>query len=176
MTVVAAVVQNGVVYLGADTLLSDSEGLMPALDGKIWRSRDMLLGWTGTLRAAQVVRYAFTPPDAPAEVDPMRHLVGTFVPALRKAHQDAGTLDGAKTGVNLLLGWRGRLFVISDHFCVNEHEKFVAIGSGGPVAQAVLSVTWGQDPEARLAQALHAAQEYSAGVRAPFTYEHLGPT
>ena len=179
MTVIAAVVQGGVVYMGADSLMSDDQGLIQSLESKIWRVNrlpnqgDMLLAWTGTQRSAQVARYGFCPPETPGQMDEMTYLCTVFVDALREAHAKAGTLntsDKARTDVQLLLGWRGRLFVISEYFCVTEYRGFTALGSGGAVANGVLWATQHLGGGERLSIALLAAQQYADGVRGPFTF------
>lgn len=183
MTVIAAVVADGVVYMGADSLMSDDQGLIQSLESKIWRVNrppsqgDMLLAWTGTQRSAQVARYGFHPPETPDQMDEMAYLCTVFVDALREAHAKAGTLhagDRARTDVQLLLGWRGRIFVISEYFCVTEYRGFTALGSGGTVANGVLWATKHLGGGERLSVAMLAAQQYAYGVRGPFTFMDSG--
>lgn len=176
MTAIAAVIHDGQIYMGADTLIS-SGGRGPQNtrhEGKIWRSGDMLLGSAGGLREAQVVQYGFNPPPLSEGQNLMAYLCTDFSDALRSAHRDAGTLkrhDGQEYAeIELVIGWRGRLFVISDWFSVSEFPEFAGTGSGGETACAVLHATPDLEPGERLKRALEAAEYFCEGVRAPFTY------
>ncbi|GAA5513632.1 hypothetical protein Dcar01_02376 [Deinococcus carri] len=175
MTVIAAVIHGGQVFMGADSLLSDDEGdLETTLEGKLWQHGDWLLGWAGGQRSSQVVRYAFAPPPRHEGQDVMAYLCTAFVDELRAAHANAGTLrrqhGQEHTDLGLLVGWQARLFHVSPWFCVTEYRDLAAIGSGSRPALAALQATPDLDPHLRLQRALEAAERLSEGVRRPFAY------
>jgi len=175
MTAIAAVVHDGQVYMGADTLISGyKRTLETTLEGKLWTAGEMILGWAGGQREAQMVRYGFSPPPLTEGQDIKAYLCTRFVDALRDAHQDAGTLkrDNGQHWANLtlMIGWRGRLFTISDWFCVSEYAEFAGAGTGEITACAVLHATADLAPRERLKRALEAAERFAEGVRGPFTY------
>lgn len=175
MTVIAGIIENGEVFIGADSQLSNNGRRETALHGKVWSRNGMTLAWSGGQREAQLVRYTFEPPAVSEGQNPLAYLCGPFVAALRDLHAEAGTLN-RQEGVNrvhqvLLIGWRGRLFAISEYFCVTEYKDCVAEGSGGQVAQAALHALdgLGLPPVERMKRALEAAELMSSGVRGPFT-------
>jgi len=174
MTVIAGLVEGDRIFMGGDSASSNNDGdLVMRADQKVFRNGPFLIGFAGSWRMGQLLRYAFVPPKHPKRQDTYRFLVTTFIDAVRdclrrggfasKIH-DVEEIDGV-----FLLGYRGRLFIVDADYQVAEAiDGFLAIGSGGQIAQGALSATQGVDPKKRVRQALEAAERYNTGVRRPF--------
>jgi ATP-dependent protease HslVU (ClpYQ) peptidase subunit len=128
-----------------------------------------------------VIRYRFDPPP-PNGTDLHRYMATTFVDALRdvvKSHGVAVVENNAEISpAEMLVGVRGRLFTIDDDLHVGESTHgFAAAGCGRDVALGALHALGRKgSPRTRLTAALHAAEAFCAGVRAPFRFATLGRT
>ncbi|HLZ20718.1 MAG TPA: hypothetical protein VKQ30_01160 [Ktedonobacterales bacterium] len=181
MTCVVGVVQDGVVYVGADSASVSGQYLNVLTRRKVFRLDDMLIGVAGSLRLAQLVRYRLLSSKPPhrADLDTEAFLATDFMDALRQCLKDGGHVQVSNTSdeetdSSLLVGYRGRLFTIDETFTVCETQcGYIAIGSGQEPAMGALFATHDEDPMARLVIALHAAEAFNTCVRGPFTYECL---
>lgn len=173
MTAVVGVAEGGRVHLGADSASLSGWDLNLLPDGKVFSVGPYVVGCSGFVRGAQIVRYAFDPP-APT-TDLPRFMATTFVDALRKALKDGGQArkdSERESGSPLILaGVSGRLFTIGDDYsAVESGQPYAAIGCGSDLALGALYATRGQPVKRRLGTALEAAERFSAGVRGPFSF------
>lgn len=190
MTCIAAIAENGCVYMAADSAGVAGLSLNVRADPKIYRiptaRGDMLLGFTSSFRMGQILGYHFDPPQHPRNIAVSRYMVTDFVTAVRavlKEHGFAKTQNNEDTGGTFLVGYCGSIFRVCDDFQVGKNvANYDAVGSGGEVALGSLYTTdqiatsEGDvhlilTPRQRLSLALHAAEEFNAGVRRPFLQE-----
>lgn len=182
MTIIVGLIDQGVVYMGADTVASNGTRYVKK-DSKITKmlvkrpykdarkeiayKRDhILIGSSGSIRPSQVIG-AMDAPDWPAGKDAYQYLIGTFVNAMRSALSDAGCMGKSddqtdKTDLTILVGIDGRLFTIWQDFSVMELvESYAAVGSGADVALGALAATADSPYSAeRIAKALKAVVTY----------------
>jgi hypothetical protein len=96
-----------------------------------------------------------------------------FVNAVRSCLKSGGyasTEHGRESGGTFLVGYHGRLYEVWDDFQVGRPAAgYTAIGCGGDLAIGALYATRDDNPTLRVAVALAAAEQFSAGVRGPFT-------
>lgn len=177
MTCIAAIADGGQVFMGADTAASyeDDTRSVSRADEKIFWKGPLLIGFCGSFRMAQVIRYCFTPPPLPKKSgDITGYLAGKFSQALRKALESAGLLASGEVVElpgNLLIGYKGQIYEIDSDLGVGTYrDPFVSIGTGAVYAQGSLYSTAGQAPQDRLRIALEAAERFDAGVRSPFSF------
>lgn len=182
MTAIASVIEGGVIWMGGDAALTetDSSRLMVTANPKVFRHGNFLMGFCGLTRMGRVLQYSFTPPKHLRRVRVDQYMNTTFVDALRKAFMDAGVAtkhDNEETiPADLLVGYRGRLFLIDPSYAVVESSRpYDAIGCGAQVALGALHVTQKSPPRARVISALKAAQEHDSAVRGPFEVLSLEP-
>lgn len=178
MTCIIGVVEGDKVWMGGDSAGITGYGLTVRADQKVFRNGEFLMGFCGSYRMGQILRYAFVPPKHPKRVDVYRYMVTTYVDAVRDALKKGGfarrkeeveEIDGS-----FMVGYRGRLFMVEEDYQIAEAvDGFAAIGCGQEIAQGALCVTDGMDPRKRIRAALDAAERYSAGVRRPFTVQML---
>lgn len=173
MTVVVGVeTMKGTVILGADSnCATDSQRWTYAQD-KVYKTRSYVLGFAGSWRVGQLLRYSFDPPSLTGVANLTdegltKVMVNTFVPTWRDV-LEAGHVK-PKEDWQMLVGVRGRLFVIENDFHVGrEVEGYMAIGSGGQFATGSLHTTTGCGAQNRVAWALNAAAQHSPTVEGPF--------
>lgn len=173
MTCIVGIAENGIVYLGGDSASStpDGESFLPTRP-KVFLKGELVIGVSGSGRVNNLIRHKLSVP--PITADPEHYLAVDFVDALKAMLKEDGRKDDELMDDSfLLIGLRGRLFVIDSTFQVSEMmRKYDAIGSGAPVALGALYATsWGDNPPlVRLRMALDGAQEHNAFVRAPFVF------
>lgn len=184
MTCIVGVEHEGSVYIGGDSAAIDEcMGICLCADEKVFITDggDLAIGYAGSFRIGQLMRYAFVVPDQPSKKDDMAYMVTDFVDAVRAVQRDKGAMTKENElevhDAELVVGYNGKLYVVDAYYRVGRPvEDYTAVGSGAPVALGALYATRGQDltPEDRIRLALKASSEYSAGVRPPFHIVRLG--
>jgi ATP-dependent protease HslVU (ClpYQ) peptidase subunit len=145
MTCVAAVVHDGHVYMAADSA-ADYGGTVVMLGvPKVVRRGEFVLGFSGSVRVAGLVRNTFEPPPVPPGADLAAYMAGAFCDALYRlvdAHSafEVDKETGRKClGGALLVGVRGRIFMADEQFgCPPVAGSYFAIGSGADLALGTL--------------------------------------
>jgi ATP-dependent protease HslVU (ClpYQ) peptidase subunit len=175
MTCIVGVIEGGKAWLGGDSALSDmhTHELIACVNQKVFRVGDFLVGVCSSARVADVLRYSFDPPKHPRRMDPARYMRTVVVDAMRDALRKAGALSHVHgvegVDANILIGYRGRLFIVEGDLHIHEAlDDYAAMGSGGAVANGALSVSRGVPPRKRILAALSASERYTASVRKPF--------
>ena len=172
MTCIVGLVNNGAVYMGADSAGVGGYDLTIRADKKIFKNNNFLIGYTTSFRMGQLLRYSFQPPLFDKNLD--EYMVVDFVDAMRECFKKGGFSEKkneVETGGSFLVGYKDRLFKIESDYQVGESANdYNACGSGQSVALGSLYATQGIAPELRVETALKAAQHFNAGVREPFHY------
>lgn len=174
MTCIAGVVAGGEAWIGGDSAGIDGWSVTLRADEKVFVKSKMLIGFCGSFRLRDLIRYSFEIPKHARKVPVEEYMATTFVTALRKCLSEGGHTE-KKDNVegfegSILIAYRGRLFEIEGDFNVGEPRlPFHAIGSGDDVAFGSLFATKKEPAKRRLTVALSAAVERNAGVRRPFT-------
>lgn len=178
MTCVVGIITDDGIYMGADSALS-SNVYRTSKQPKIFEKDNMLIGFSGYPRTAQLVQYSLqTPVFRETEQSLFSYMAIDFVDALRACFKTAGhaTVINNEEAVEscLLVGYKGRIFRFDSNYQVIEcADDYTAIGSGEEVALGALSATVGEPPKQRLEKALLSAEKFSYGVRGPFTFLEL---
>lgn len=178
MTCVVAIAHEGTVTMGADSAgVGENWNLTNRRDPKIFRRGDMLIGFTSSFRMGQLLGVQLVVPTKPPKVDLFRWMTTDFIEAVRTCLKDGGytsVVNNREEGGDFLVGVRGRVFNVSCDFQVGEDRKgFDALGSGQAYAKGVMLALRERSPRNRIAEALKAAEIFSAGVRGPFTIRSL---
>jgi hypothetical protein len=179
VTAIAGFADGTRVWVGGDSasgrgteLRVRGEGKVFVLDGR------MVLGFCGSARVADVVRYKLKPPDHDPRKPDREYLAAAFVDAMRAALKEAGTLTvkgGTEhMGGEFLLGYRGNLYAMYGDFQLGVLDDGIgAVGCGQDLCLGALAVGKGE-PEDRVRAALAVAERFSAFVRGPFHVESVG--
>lgn len=170
MSVVVGLVDNGEVYMGADSLCASLDGTWVREDAasKVARRGQFLIGIVGKCRVSDILFGALTAMQA--EPDPDEYVRWNVVQQIRAALEIGGALkvkDGVESmEAEVLLGGYGRLFHIVSNFGVVEPKKYHAIGSGAQYALGALHVMDGENwlPSSKLSMAVEAAAAFSPFV------------
>jgi len=171
MSCVVGIIENKTIYMGSDGVATTEDGeKRPIKATKIFRNGNYLLGFTGSVRAGQVI--------FPEYFDPPTN-VYELPDAIREHMSHKGTLMIGENQVqmhntNFLVGYQGKLYEILIDFQMNEIKGgFTAIGSGSTFALGSLytSKQFSLHPEERIEIALEAACEYDMACGRPFHIE-----
>lgn len=178
MTCIVGLVDNGVVYIGADSLGSNGYTKTVRNDRKVFKLKNgdnSILGFTTSFRMGQLLMYADNLIDKKDTLNiNHEYLVTKFVPNVIKLFESNGygrNNDGEKYGGTFLIGHKDRLYKIESDYQVEEaYYNFNACGSGEDFALGSLYSTINSNlsPEQRVIYALKASSEFSTGVQPPF--------
>lgn len=173
MTCIVGIVENGKVWMGADSAGVSSDCVQINKETKVFRKEEFIIGCTTSFRMIQLIKYRFKPPTHKRDVDVMEYMATSFIDTLRQCFQSGGFLHedkGVISGGSFLVGYKGRLFSIQSDFQVFESaDEFDACGSGESYALGALcAMDWTLPAEVRLKNSLVAACHLSTGVRPPF--------
>jgi ATP-dependent protease HslVU (ClpYQ) peptidase subunit len=179
VTCVAGIAERGAVYLGGDAIAVAGYSMHTRDLPKVFTLGPFVIGCANSFRAADVVRYKFAPPTPQPKDDLHCYMATTFVDALRETYKAHGVAvienSAEEVPCEMLVGVRGTLFTVEDDFQVGvPRGGIAAVGCGGDVALGALYALGKRGtPKSRLTTALHAAEAFCAGVRAPFSYVTL---
>lgn len=186
MTCIVGIEQDGVVYIGGDSagVESVSLSICARADEKVFITDDdtFIMGFSGSFRIGQLLRYVFVPSDKPSKKDDMAYMVVDFIDALRAMQRDKGYLK-RKNEVEehdgpFLVGYNGALYSAEADFQVGRTlNGYAAVGSGAEIALGAMHATKSlrMKPEDRIKLALEASAEFCAAARAPFHILKLEP-
>lgn len=182
MTVIAGVIEGGNVWMGGDSAMSDMDTheLITVSNQKVFRTGPLLMGVSGSARVGDVLRYSLTVPKPQRRVETSRYMRTTLIDALRETFRRAGLFrlhEEEEVDSHILVGYRGRLFIIEEDMHIHEAaDTYAAIGTGAGPALGALTVTPGVQPRKRLLAAMRAAERYTVSVRGPFYVLSLDDT
>lgn len=185
MTCIVGLVSEGKVFIGGDSAGARSTSdwvpsdYIEVAEPKVFASSEMVIGYTTSFRMGQLLKHSLKVPSVKTD-DLMSYLCVDFVDAVRECMRVGGfgkikDVRSEEVGV-FLVGLRGRLFQIQDDFAVIESTcGYDSVGCGANYAKGALFASRGtilsvlvHSATDRIQMALRAAEEHSAGVRAPF--------
>lgn len=180
MTCIVALKDNGAIWMGADSAGVGGYGLTQRADPKIYRVGHMLIGFTSSFRMGQLLGYKLKVPDHDPRMPVEKYMATEFIDACRTCLKEGGFAGKEKeveSAGTFLVAYKGRIFRICDDYQVGESiHTFEAVGCGFDLALGSLHATQTYSelsPDDRVRVALHAAETFSAGVRAPFLVQKL---
>ena len=160
MSCVVGLIQNGKIFLGSDSQATTPDGeRRPIKTIKVFRNKKYLIGYTGSVRAGQILQEKYF--EAPDDIFELPD-------AIREHLSTKGTLlvndeQAQMQNMNLLIAYEGNLYEILADFQLNEVSgSCTAIGTGASYAMGSLHTTnkLMLSPEERVTAALEAACEY----------------
>ena len=166
---------KGRVYIGGDSQGTGGYEKMTMLGRKVFRLGDMLLGYCGSYRAGQILKYSLKLPPHPTGADAHKYLCTTFINSVRTAFKKGGILEvenQTETGHDFIIGYKKRLFGIYSDNQVWESKMFLSMGCGAEYAYGALAAVGG-DPRKRIIKALKVSGMFSTGVGPPYYVEVL---
>ena len=183
MSVVIAIKDHGVVYMGADTMVTYGDSkrhLNSESSQKIWKVTDTpncIMGGAGYLRDINLIRYCTQElvPEAniiKGNIDIgviMQNTVPMIFESIRAYSKvvDSGE-KSLQFGSSFLWAYKDQVFHIMPDGLVEEVDDYEAIGSGADAALASLKHTAGEPVYDRMLKALEAAADISLYVSNPY--------
>ncbi len=180
MTCIVGIVHEGEIFMGGDSAGVGGLSIVSRIDEKVFRSGPYLIGYTSSFRMGQLLRYHLKVAKRDPDVSAMEHMVTAFIPAVRHCFLEGGYTwksEDMTYGGEFLVGYDGHLFHIESDFQVGEARNgYDACGCGSDIALGAIHAIRGSSysagkihPAGQVEMALSAAQEFSAGVRGPWT-------
>lgn len=179
MTCIVGLEHEGSVYVGGDSagVNVDTLSVCGRADEKVFltESEDMAMGFCGSFRIGQLLRYALLVPPQKVGQDDMAYMVTDFIDAVRTMQKEKGSMkkenELEEHESAFIVGYNGHLYVVEQDFQVGRPiENYASVGCGSDIALGAMYATRNvrMSPEERIKLALQAAVEYSGGVRPPF--------
>lgn len=175
MTAIVGIETDEGVWIAGDSLASDTQTGSKVLrtDTKVFKLGDFLIGFTGSYRLGQIIKFNMDPTPYRSKDGSMEEfMVNSFVPEIRKAlsRHDISDTKIAEEAFEVLVGHRGKLWHIQTDLSVAHHQnRYDSIGSGSDFAAGSLHTSMGwTDPVARINCALESAAAWSAYVAPPW--------
>jgi ATP-dependent protease HslVU (ClpYQ) peptidase subunit len=184
MTCIVALIDNGKVYMGADSAASeDKTGLIvQRTDPKVFKVGQYGIAFTDSFRMGQILQYAWKPPVyTPTKNNSSldKFMRTKFVDSVKEAFREngygnfgPGTDEGDEGGVFLIsVVGTGRIFTMESDFHIGECDvPYMAEGSGQHIALGSLFTSGNiKTPRKRVRTALEASAKFIMSVRGPFT-------
>ena len=181
MTCIVGLVHEGSVFIGGDSAgVNERLDVFVRADEKVFTKGSMVLGFSGSFRMGQLLRYSFNPPDQTIGEDDFAYLCGPWVGSLSECMKVNGcaTIKDNEIGFNgdFLLGFNGALYRIHEDFQVAKRtEPYNSCGCASDYAIGAMSMLIDTDlePEEKIIMALEVAERFSAGVKGPFVIKQL---
>lgn len=178
MTCIVGLVDNGSVYMGADSAGADGYDILSTKLPKVFILGEFMIGFTSSFRMGQLIQYMLQIPSRPDDITDEEYIIRYIIEDVRKCLMGGGYTkksDNRELSGSWLCGYNGRLYRVGPEFQIIENILgYDAIGCGGTIALGALYAGEGT-PHDKILCALSAAQELSAGVRSPFTILTLPP-
>jgi ATP-dependent protease HslVU (ClpYQ) peptidase subunit len=170
MTVIAAIVQDGEVYIAGDRGASEGDIILALDKPKVWRNGEYVFGYFGSLHG-EVVKINFIPPRPTGNID--KFMQTTFRKALREFYNEWDIPVSDSNDFGLLIGVQGKIYEhnIGDMSITSYELPYLSLGSGSSYAIGSLYATQNyKDPKRRLKIAMECAVESSTTCREPIDY------
>lgn len=175
MTCIVGWAENDNVWIGGDSASVAGYFLTKRADEKVFKKGEFIFGFTSSFRMGQLIRYKLDIPKVEEGQSIDDYLYTKFLDAVIscfKTNQYARLDNNEIKGGCFLFGFRGGLYQVESDFQIGKPcANFDAVGCGQDIALGCLyglAENKSMKPEDKLLTALKAAENYSAGVRAPF--------
>jgi ATP-dependent protease HslVU (ClpYQ) peptidase subunit len=171
MTCIVGYVDKDYIYMGADSFGSNGHFGKARKDTKLFTKlvsqKYMLIGYTSSFRMGQLLKWKFTPPEIPEDMNVEKYMNTLFIDEVIKCFTENGygEIDkNVKSGGTFLVGYKGRLFEIEDDYQVGEFISPIgACGCGFLVARGAMEALLKYDKNIKPERLLRLALEISAG-------------
>lgn len=163
------------IWIGADSAGTTEWGSQTLrADQKVFSRNGFTMGFCGSYRMGQVLRYNLVATQQPEGVGDYEYMVTTFVEDVRRVLKRAGyshIKNNVETGGQFIVAYRDGLYEVEDDYQVGiSSRSYVCIGSGTDIASGAMSVLTEHEitPDKAIRRALKAAADHDAYVAAPF--------
>lgn len=176
MACIVGLVEQGVIYLGGDSISVSSCNKTLNRDSKVFLRNGIFFGTCGHTRLRNLLQYRLDIPPY-RDTGPMTYLVNELLEAIRSCFKQEGFAQEDKGREyfegRILLGLEHELYIIGGDYNISRPAGcYCAIGVGEEYAYGSLYTTEQMrvEPLGRLRMALEAAAFHNTDVSAPFTF------
>ena len=177
MSVVVAVAQGETVWMGSDSQTTGNVKYVTA--PKVWKVGEIIYGIAGTVESCCAIQNLSKLPgsvinarsggETKDDVDLERWVYHSVLSRVREAISKA---EVSEPSFNLLVGLRGRLFVVEENSVFEVMRPYAAIGSAEQIAYGALYVKMNSrgvklSPKKVVLQAIDACNEHSPDCGKP---------
>ena len=178
MTAIAAIAQDGKVWIGADSAGVGTYTLQIRKDEKVFiKDNIFVIGCTSSFRMMQLLRWSLKIPRQSRNISDEEFMMTTFIEAVRSCFKNSGfakITESQENGGTFIVGYKGNIYEIHDDFQVAMfHKNYAAVGCGLDLCLGSFFSTEGVLPEERIRLALSCAETFSTSVRGPFVIKCL---
>lgn len=170
MTTIVGLVKDQAVYIGADSAGVSDIDCRVRYNRKVFRKRDMIIGYTGTTQISQILQYHWSLDSISQNYEALEtiSLQMVHLRTVLKAHGCVYTDPSEIFEGAFLVGYRSQLFAVYHDFSVSHlADDFDAMGAGSQYALGALYGNEQLPPKERLIQALQAAHHFHPGTTLP---------
>lgn len=162
--------------MGADSCVSTGWTARTLRQPKVFRNGDFLIGYAGSVRMLNVLRYQVQIGSQDAAQTDDEYVMCSFIEAVREQCKDLGVStieDNQEQSVgSFLVAYRQKLYDVAPDFSVCSYaDDLYACGSGSDIALGAMAALQDMEPVARIRRALGIAERYGYGVAGPFHVE-----
>ena len=172
MTCVIGLIENGRVYIGADSQAATGWDKQTVAHPKVFKTDRFLIGYTSSFRMGQLLQYQLIVRSQPEIGSDYFYMVGTFVESVRvclKKYGMAKVENNQEEGGQFMVGYKGGLYEVQSDMAVLEYtDDFSAIGLGRAYALAAMAALHNLPAPERIRRSLEIASEYCNGISEPF--------
>ncbi len=178
MTCIVALKEKNKIYIGGDSAAVAGLSVNVRSDTKVFKNGKFLIGYAGSFRMGQIMRFHFKPPVHKRGKPDYEYMCVDFIKKMQKTFEANG-FDGEnkrsekETCGQMLVAYNGELYEIYEDYQVGiVADPFNSIGCGSELAIGslyTLNRTKSRlTPEQKLEVALDAASTYNGGVLPPY--------
>lgn len=171
--------QNKIMYMGGDSAGVSGLNIHVRSDVKVFKRKDMLIGYTSSFRMGQLLRFKLEIPVC-KDKDVYKYMCTDFIDAVRKCLKDNGYAEVSNNKENIgtfLVAYKGRLFKVESDLQVGEHIlPYDACGCGEEYALGAIRALENYSKEIysvkdQVEFGLKVATDFSGGIKPPFIIE-----
>lgn len=178
MTCIVAVKNKNKIYIGGDSAAVAGYSVNVRKDTKVFKNDKFLIGYAGSFRLGQLMRFAFKPPKHDKNKTDYEYMCVDFIKKVQKTFEKNGFSGQNKrteqeTCGQMLVAYNGELYEIYEDYQVGiVADPYNSIGCGSDIAlgalHAIHNLNPTLSPEKKVTAALDAAVAYSGGVIPPY--------
>lgn len=180
MTCIVSLKHEDKIYIGGDTAAVSGLSVNNRLDTKVFQNKKMLIGYAGSFRLGQLMRFAFKPPKHLKDKDDYEYMCVDVISAIQKCFEKHGfgghnKKEEKETSGQMLIAYRGQLYEIYEDYQVGiPADPFQSIGCGSDLAIGAMYALQNLPKNGKIAPqdqikiALDAASTFNGGVLPPY--------
>ena len=173
MTCIIGYKENGVVYVGGDSVATNGWHKYSIANPKVFKRDPFIFGYTSSFRMGQLIEFNLKVPAQETEGD-YKYMVTKFVPALRECFKGGGWLKKEKDvehGGYFIVGYKNELYEVQQNFSIMQSQNsYMTAGCGEFTANGAMEILKDLDlsPEEKIRAALAAVVKHDPNVAEPF--------